>query len=83
MKAGRALTNRCLKHALAARVFCLVLAAAGITAHAQFKVVEHAPFPPNVARQKIKTLLEGGPRQQPADRRFADGAASVVPGHHQ
>jgi hypothetical protein len=77
MKAGRALTNRCLKHALAARVFCLVLAAAGITAHAQFKVVEHAPFPPNVARQKIKTLLEGA---DPANsRQTVDSLMALLP----
>jgi hypothetical protein len=33
--------------------------AAGVTANAQFKVVGPAPYPPTVARQKIKTLLEG------------------------
>ena len=32
--------------------------AASIVAHAQFKVVGPAPYPPNVARQKIKTLLD-------------------------
>jgi len=31
----------------------------GIEAHAQFKVVGPAPYPPNVARQKIKALLDG------------------------
>ncbi len=51
-------TRRALTHRCAARVFCLGMAAVGITAQAQFKVVEHAPFPPNVARQKIKSLLE-------------------------
>src|SRR5271166_4396210 len=33
--------------------------AASIAAHAQFKVVGPTPYPPNVARQKIKTLLDG------------------------
>jgi hypothetical protein len=38
-----------------------------MTAYAQFKVVGPAPYPPTVARQKIRTLLEGvdpGNRQQ-------------------
>jgi hypothetical protein len=72
METLRALTNRC-----AARVFCLVMAAAGITAQAQFKVVEHAPFPPNVARQKIKSLLEGA---DPANsRQTVDSLMALLP----
>jgi hypothetical protein len=35
------------------------LVVAAFTASAQFKVVGPAPYPPTVARQKIKTLLEG------------------------
>jgi hypothetical protein len=37
----------------------IVFFAASIAAQAQFKVVGPAPYPPNVARQKIKALLEG------------------------
>ena len=29
-----------------------------LIAHAQFKIVDRAPFPATVARQKIKTLLD-------------------------
>jgi hypothetical protein len=59
MKTPGAWKNRCVKYVPATKIFCLAIAAAGISAHAQFKVVEHAPYPPNVARQKIKTLLDG------------------------
>lgn len=77
VEACRTLTNRRVKYGPAARVCCLALAAAGITAHAQFKVVEHAPFPPNVARQKIKTLLEGA---DPANsRQTVDSLMALLP----
>jgi hypothetical protein len=39
-------------------VWCNVLLAAGTAANAQFKVVGPAPYPPAVAHQKIKALLE-------------------------
>jgi hypothetical protein len=47
--------NRCLRFTALA----LSLFAAGRVANAQFKVVGPAPYPPPVAHQKIKTLLEG------------------------
>jgi hypothetical protein len=38
-------------------IFLSVLALASVSAHAQFKVIKAAPFPPATARQKIRTLL--------------------------
>src|ERR1700733_2127529 len=43
---------------VAVRVWFLGLFLAGITTHAQFKVVGPAPVSPAVARQQIRTLLE-------------------------
>ena len=40
-------------------VWIFVLFLASTTAFAQFKVIGPAPYPPAVARQKIKSLLEG------------------------
>jgi hypothetical protein len=47
--------NRFFRLALMAVVCSFV----SVTARAQFKVVKAAPFPPTVARQKIRALLEG------------------------
>jgi hypothetical protein len=44
--------------ATAACVWFLTFLAASLPASAQFKIVGPAPFPPAVARQKIRTLLE-------------------------
>jgi hypothetical protein len=72
MQTRRALMNRCV-----ARVFCLAMAATGITAQAQFKVVDRAPFPPNVARQKIKSLLESADAGN--SRQTVDSLMALLP----
>lgn len=59
MRRRLAVTDRCVTQGwVAARAFCMALTIVAVPAYAQFKVVEHAPFPPNVAHQKIKTLLD-------------------------
>jgi hypothetical protein len=40
-------------------VWVLAFFAASMTANAQFKVVGPPPYSPTVARQKIRTLLDG------------------------
>jgi hypothetical protein len=51
--------------AVVVRVWSLALFVAGMTAHAQFKVVGPAPVSPTVARQQIRTLLE---KVEPSNR---------------
>lgn len=47
-------------HCIALVVFlCTAFLAISVTANAQFKVVGPPPYPPTVAHQKIKALLEG------------------------
>lgn len=61
----------------AARVCCLAMAAAGVIAHAQFKIVDRAPFPATVARQKIKTLLDDADAGN--SRQTVDSLVALLP----
>jgi hypothetical protein len=72
------LTNWFATHGWMAAGACrLLLAALAFPAHAQFKVIEHAPFPPNVAHQKIKSLLDGA---DPANsRQTVDSLVALLP----
>jgi hypothetical protein len=48
-----------IPNAYSATLWIITFFSASLAANAQFKVVGPAPYPPTVARQKIKTLLEG------------------------
>ena len=59
--------NRVVHHGLVSA--CILIAAASMTASAQFKETPPAPYTPDVAREKIRTLLgnaDAGNRQQTA-----------------